>query len=571
MRKYFYTLFLYIHIHVQLVGQFYPLGLNPRGLHWQQINTDKVQVIYPEEVDEQAQRVANLVHFLSDSSFYSLGQQHKKVSIVLQNQTTISNGFVTVSPFRSEFYLTPPQYNFNGVGNWLDMLGIHEYRHVEQFSNARRGITKYSSWLFGQNGWGAATGLALPRWFMEGDAVFYETALTNSGRGRMPDFANDYKAVLLAGHRYSYEKASSGSYKHFVPNHYTLGYFMTTQLRRNFGEDIWTDIMGKATSYRYPVYPLSMTMKKRTGLRTPQLYRQTMSELTNMWMNEEQAIDFSQSVQISPAIKKTYTSYTNPVFLDNETLVATKSGFRTIPTYVSIQLKDTTEKRLIQPGIFYPSNARLSARQNTMVWSELQFDNRWANRDYLVVMKYDLSTGKKTQITKKSRLFSPSLSPSGQWIAAVSSPDNGNHQVIILSAETGEEVNHIPQRTDGESFAFPTWRDEETLIVVLKKNNQNALAKINLADQSVELASPYWAYQIGYPYSINNRIFFTGNFTGNEEIFEYDPIAKTIQKHTTTHFGARQPVVSPDGKTLVYSEFTATGYQLRSLDLDGRH
>ncbi len=131
----------------------YELGLNPSSLKWKQIKTDKVQVIFPHGLELSAQRVANLVHFLSDSTNISIGKTSGRVSIILQTQTTIPNGFVSLTPFRSEFFMTPPQFNFSGSTNWADLLTIHEYRHVKQALGSKKGVTKavsctvWTKWL----------------------------------------------------------------------------------------------------------------------------------------------------------------------------------------------------------------------------------------------------------------------------------------------------------------------------------------------------------------------------------------------------------------------------------------
>ena len=64
----------------------------------------------------------------------------------------------------------------------------------------------------------------MPPWFFEGDAVFTETLLSNAGRGRMPYFEGQYRALLLTGNSLNYEKNSAGSYKKLIPNIYNMGY-----------------------------------------------------------------------------------------------------------------------------------------------------------------------------------------------------------------------------------------------------------------------------------------------------------------------------------------------------------
>src|SRR5204863_6534234 len=113
----------------------------------------------------------------------------KKINIVLQDQTTVANGYVGMGPFRSEFFLTPVPNNFQeGSIGWTDQLAVHEYRHVQQFNNFNNGISSVMKFLFGEDGYTLAINAAIPEWFYEGDAVYNETVLTNQGRGRLPLF-----------------------------------------------------------------------------------------------------------------------------------------------------------------------------------------------------------------------------------------------------------------------------------------------------------------------------------------------------------------------------------------------
>ena len=112
----------------------------------------------------------------------TIGQQ-RKINIVFQNQTTISNGYVGLAPFRSEFELTADQNSFElGSLPWQQQLAIHEYRHVEQYNNFRVGLSKAFYYLFGEGGQALANSLSVPNWFFEGDAVFQETLVSSQGR-----------------------------------------------------------------------------------------------------------------------------------------------------------------------------------------------------------------------------------------------------------------------------------------------------------------------------------------------------------------------------------------------------
>ncbi len=108
------------------------------------------RVLFPEGFDDQAQRMAHTLEHIHEPEARTMGASPRKISVVLQNQSSVSNGFVTLLPRHSEFYTMPPQdYNFAGTNDWLNLLASHEYRHVVQYQHATRGFNRLFYYLFG--------------------------------------------------------------------------------------------------------------------------------------------------------------------------------------------------------------------------------------------------------------------------------------------------------------------------------------------------------------------------------------------------------------------------------------
>ena len=164
-------------------------GGEPASVKWQQVNTDTVRIIFPGGMDSIAKRIATITSKEQQQYAGTIGDHLHKVSIVLHSQTIFSNGFVALGPWRSEFFLTPEQNAFElGAMSWPDLLSVHEYRHVEQYSNFNVGLSHTMHILFGENGQALANAASVPDWFFEGDAVYNETMLSEQGRGRLPLF-----------------------------------------------------------------------------------------------------------------------------------------------------------------------------------------------------------------------------------------------------------------------------------------------------------------------------------------------------------------------------------------------
>ena len=93
-------------------------GANPPSVSWRQIQTPHFRVLFPAALAREGQRMANTLQYLHRPLSASLGSPPRRIPLVLQNQGVVSNGFVTVSPRRSEFFATPPQdYNLLGTNS----------------------------------------------------------------------------------------------------------------------------------------------------------------------------------------------------------------------------------------------------------------------------------------------------------------------------------------------------------------------------------------------------------------------------------------------------------------------
>jgi hypothetical protein len=542
------------------------IGANPLSLKWNQIHTDKVQVIFPEGLEPAGQRVANVVHYLWDHNFKSIGEKKQKVTILLQNQTTISNGFVTVGPFRSEFYMTPPQFNY--TTDWLDVLAIHEYRHVQQYGNSDQGWTKVLKTVAGSWAWGGMFSMALPRWFTEGDATGIETALTSSGRGRLPYFDMEYRSLILNDLDYSYEKAAAGSFKDFVPDWYKLGYYMTTYARKEFGKDIWKDVVDDATRYRGIFYPFNRGLKEKTAWTVQDLYQNTMKDLRKNWKEEAEKSKPTAGRIVNNQLKRNITHYYTPRYLDNEDLIATKSGYDLVPVFVKIS-PDGVEQRLAEPGIIRnPLNATLSLADGQVCWSELGYDLRWRNKNFMIVRSYHLANREKKKVTSKTKYFSPAFSSNASQIVVVEVTEDLQYRLVILNAASEAIMRTLPN-PENYFYAFPGWMEENRyLVVVAQKGERMGLQKIEVATGQMEWLTPPSNQHLSHPVVQGEYVYFSAGYTGINNIFALRLEDGELFQLTSSSLGAFQPTVSPNGEKLAYSEFHPQGYNLIELKLE---
>ena len=74
------------------------ISQNPPDLRWREMRTPHFRVLYPAGLDSAAQRTAGRLEAVHGPGGATLGVQARPIAVVLQNQTTVSNGFVTFLP-----------------------------------------------------------------------------------------------------------------------------------------------------------------------------------------------------------------------------------------------------------------------------------------------------------------------------------------------------------------------------------------------------------------------------------------------------------------------------------------
>lgn len=442
-------------------GQLYSNGQNSSSVKWRQIRTDDFQIIFPADFNSKAVELANYIAAANKYSREYINSKPKKISIILQNNTTVDNGFVTLAPWRSEFYAVPSQEN-EGV-DWLKKLAIHEYRHVIQIEKFNEGIGKLLFILMGEQGLGALIVATTPLWMMEGDAVSIETRYTAVGRGEYGPFLREFKAQVAESDSYSYEKASFGSFKDFVTDHYKLGYFMVEHIKVTYGENVIDSVLTCVRRNPFVPFPFSYHLKKVTGKTTVEIYQEVVDKLKNeaqLQLEETTEIDF-----LSPE-SKDYLNFYNPVVDGFGGLFCFEDSYDKIPTLVHI--KDQKVQKILTVGRLDKNSFSLSG--DYLVWAEKRRDPRWQYRDYSEVILFNFKTKKRKRIKRRTRWFSPDIDELSEKMVVVSVNKANGFQLVVLNLEG--EILKKSDTLDGIVY-HPRWEGNEIIFTELLRGESH--------------------------------------------------------------------------------------------------
>ena len=552
--KWWTPLLLLISLHA--FGQ--EFGGNPPSLEWRQLNTDTARVIFPAGLEQQAREVSGIIHRLAAIEGKRTGYHLKKIPIVLQNQTTFSNGYVSLGPYRSEFFMTPRQNSFElGSLPWHKSLALHEYRHAQQYANFRKGLSKLFYFVFGQEGQALANNLAVPNWFFEGDAVYQETHYSAQGRGRLPYFYNGYKSLWAAGKDYSWMKLRNGSYRDYVPDHYQLGYLLVDYGYHKFGTDAWHRITADAASFKSLFYPFQRSFRKNTG----QPFRSFVAEAMNYFSKADSG-NIKNDVPSQFARSGTHFAADEqyPQWADSNHLLYLKASYSKIPAFYMRNILTGKEKKIstrsLSSDSYFSSNGRL------IVYAAYRPDARWGWKNYEELAVVDIQTGKERKVTRNTKYQSPDISPDGTKIVAVHADPAAKYALHIVNVSNGDVIAKVPN-THHYVYTYPKFYNDDTIVSAVRNEaGEMALGKFSIATGRATWLTRFCNHVIAFPQVHRDTVFFSMAEGGSDRLFAASG-GRLMRFHPAikNHYTGNYQLTGKDGK-YAWTSFTAAGFHL---------
>lgn len=539
-------------------SQIFSADQNPPTLKWKQINTDNFQLIYPLTTEKEAQKMANTLESIIVRVSKSLNKKPKKISIILQNQGTSSNGFVQLAPRRSEFYMMPSQaFDFQ---NWLNSLAVHELRHVVQFDKL---TGKYNSPVFESLAL-SIFGIVLPPWFYEGDAVNIETALTKAGRGRQPEWNIYLRSALVNDQYFSYSKNYFGSYKDFTPGYYQLGNYMNANLRRNHGSKIMDNLFSRMASLPIRPYNLSNSIKKFTGSNSNGLHTKTMTDLAKLWKDQIEKNEVETYASLNKRPNNTPSHFFYPTATEDQKTVFLKTSKAESPAFY---IMDKSGKSRMLFRIGNQEDNWFSYASGKLVWDEYRTDPRYQQRSFNVICIYNLKTKKAKQLTHRSRLFAPSLSADGKTIAAVDVNYSNEISLVELDAESGKEIKRY-KSPGNYMLQMPSFNSiGDKIVLVGIATTGKTLLELDRKSGTFIPLLPLQLQEILKPIYAGDQIVFKAHYNGIDNIYRLDKSTGEIFQLTSAKLGAFNPSYNAKENRLLFNHYT-TGYDIAEIKWD---
>jgi hypothetical protein len=176
------------------------------------------------------------------------------------------------------------------------------------------------------------------------------------------------------------------------------------------------------------VTPFQKGIRDVSGLRKLPFYEECLLDLQKGWKVQDEITRVSEVSMINDD-QRHYTDYRHPVYINDSTVLAMRSGLDDITRFISID-DEGNEKILFTPGFL--KKETLSWSSGKICWLESRPDLRWSNRSYTVIRVYELETKKTHSIRHKMRLFAPELSGDGSQLVAVHVDSVNQYSLMII-------------------------------------------------------------------------------------------------------------------------------------------
>ena len=525
-------------------AQYYNTGADPFSIKWKQIKTDNFQIIFPKEFEDKAKSFAAKMDYAYDFVNKSMPSKPRKLSVIIHPHSAYSNGSVAWAPRRMELWPTSPQSN--GSQEWMEHLILHETRHFVQENKMNQGITKVLKVILGEQAEMIPLGLYTRGWFMEGDAVATETALSKSGRGRQPSFEQGMRALTLEKGIQGYDEAHLGTYRFYMPNYYEVGYHTVAVNRLYKDSLIFENKMNQ--------FPRFKTLRGfRDGGKT-NYYGFAIDYLDNEWRKQDSIIDKTPYRNILPEEKDYYTY--ESLQEDGGLLFAMKKSYSKTPEIVSIDSQGN-ECKILKVG--WLNEEHFCVSNGKICYVDRIPNPRWEHSSTADIFVYDIDSGEKYRVTKGLIYQAPSQNSDASRIIAQHVSNKGEYQLHILDADNGDVLQRIPNPNEQFYISLAWSPDDASLVYIAQEKDEKSIKIYDIASQKEEVLVEDSYEEIGSLLWDGDFIYYTGSYSGINNIYACNVKTKEVKRLTSARFAADFATIL--GGELYYSNYTSDGFR----------
>jgi WD40-like Beta Propeller Repeat len=532
------------------------------------LDTEHFTIHYYVPLDEVARRVAVVAERAHRVLSPALGHApDRKTLIVVIDNTDAANGFASTIPRNAITVFATGPSSFNELDDhddWLYGLIAHEYTHILHIDTMEGLPTLYNR-IFGRT-W--APNQIMPRWLIEGIAVYEESKRSAGGRGRGSRFDQVLRIAREEGQELRLDEISGAPRRYPRGNAvYIYGSHFLRYVFDRFGDDTVRKMAHVAGGYA-PPFAINRQIAKVTGVPFTELYGDWNGYVRDRYSMQKAAVERRG---VATGRRLTHTAEANlwPHYsADGKELWWLEADGYRHPRVRAMpvggdQAAARDVVRIDQMGPFdLLDDGSLVYEQGRVYRREYAYND---------LFRWDRATGQIVRLSTGRRARDPSVSPDGRRVAfsmnqrsesvlAVQDTTPDAAASVVWRGERFDQAYQPAWSPDGARIAFSAWRRggyRDILVVELASGRVEEITR----DRAIDM-SPAWSRDGRY-------LFFDSDRTGISNIYARDLGDGSTWQVTNVLGGAFRAAPSPDGTRLAFeAAVPAGGNDLFELMLD---
>lgn len=545
---------------------------------WATLETPHFLIHFHQGGEEIAKKAAAIAEDVHARLVPRIGWAPKdKTRLILVDSMDEANGMATPIPYNQMVILLTQPVGEPGFGatyydDWLRLVITHEYTHILQLDM----VTKWPATLQKILGRIYFPNMWQPVWMIEGLATYEETEQTSGGRGRSPAADMVLRMAALEGPFPSIDQVS------VFPDSwpagqapYLFGEAFTRFIAETYGRERLAEI---STTYSGRGWPFLVGSTGRMVLKKnyTDLWSEWENRLRHRYSKQAEEIRAKGITPSTALSKKGYLTISPSYSPDCRFIAYSQANADEFPAILLMNSDGSGDRKILEnrfPVSVSGANVSWSPDGTRIFYTKIEIQ---ATNYYSDIYSYDIARDKEYRITKGLRARDPHISSDGKSLIFVMNRLGMNRLAkidlgsrpklpysrgdVVFLTEEGPFQYETPRFSpDGGRIAVGVWQPggfKDIWILDASGRKVDEISKDRAMD-----GAPFWSPDGRY-------IFFSSDRSGVFNIFAYETAAKRLFQVTNVIGGAFTPAVSPDGATLVFSSYSAKGYDIHKTDLD---
>ncbi len=546
---------------------------------WRTLDTEHFRVTFPAHLEDLGRRAAERAEWAhARLSEQFIAAPRGIIDLVLTDHIDVSNGYASVRPSnRITIYARPPIDSFGRAyyNDRLENVIVHELTHI--FHIDRPGRYSLLHKPFGRVpspyiSFSPVERLpvpaftiparATPRWVREGIAVWYESALTGTGRLHGTFHRMVLRTAALEGRFESIDQTSGNSPQWPGGTRaYAYGSLFFEHLIQKYGRDRMIAFV-KAVEKQWIPYRLDAAGRSAFGT--------TLTSEWKAWADTQRVaaakLDthlarFGAITEPQAITRGARYAYHPKVSPDGKTLYYIRSDGRSDAKLVSTRLDGSGESTVTLTN---GSTTFAFIPDGDIVFAQYEFAGRYRRfRDlYRVTPSSDVR-----RITTRGRLTSPSVGPAG-WAVAIAE-GGGTSGLARVNLSNGAIETLVPPNPDihwaypaispnGQWIAATRWTRGHHDIVLLDAHGKLVCEVTH--DRALDFA-PSWSTNGQWLVWASDRSGISNVLAAKVDNGQVSPPVMLTNLRT----GAAYPSVDPSGRWLYFSAYHVDGWEIERI------